>query len=47
METKNRTVGLELTTGNQDIYTVPSNFEAEIDSIYINNATNALSLIHI
>ena len=41
METKNRTVGLELTTGNQDIYTVPSNFEAEIDSIYINNATNA------
>ena len=40
MTTKNRTVGLELTTGNQDIYTVPSNFEAEIDSIYINNATN-------
>lgn len=38
-ETKNRTVGLELTTGNQDIYTVPSNYEAEIDGILINNAS--------
>ena len=39
METKNRTVGLELTTSNQDIYTVPSNYEAEIDGILINNAS--------
>jgi hypothetical protein len=39
METKNRTVGLELTTGNQDIYTVPANYEAEVDSIFISNAS--------
>jgi len=40
-ETKNRTIGLELTTSNQDIYTVPANYEAEIDNIYINNATSS------
>ena len=41
MTTKNRTIGLELTTSNQDIYTVPANYEAEIDNIYINNATSS------
>jgi hypothetical protein len=40
-ETKNRTVGLELTTSNADIYTVPANYEAEIDNIYINNASTS------
>jgi hypothetical protein len=40
-ETKNRTVGLELTTANQNIYTVPANYEAEIDNIYINNASSS------
>jgi hypothetical protein len=40
-DTKNRTVGLELTTGNQDIYTVPSNYEAEIDSIFVSNASSS------
>ena len=41
METKNRTVGLELTTSNQDIYTVPPNYEAEVDSIFISNASSS------
>ena len=41
METKNGTVGLELTTSNQDIYTVPANYEAEVDNIYINNASSS------
>lgn len=37
MMTKDRTVGLELTTASQDVYTVPSQFKAEIDSIIISN----------
>lgn len=37
--TKKRTVGLELTTSNQDIYTVPSNHESNIKSIFISNLT--------
>ena len=41
METKNRTVGFELTTSNSDIYTVPSNYEAEVDSIFISNASGS------
>ena len=41
METKNRTVGLELTTGNQDIYTVPSNYEAQVTSIFVSNASSS------
>jgi hypothetical protein len=41
METKNRTVGIELTTSNQDIYTVPANYEAEVDSIFISNASGS------
>ena len=32
--TKNRTVGVELTTSNQDLYTVPANFETNIKSIF-------------
>jgi hypothetical protein len=41
MEAKNRTVALELTTGNSDIYTVPSNYEAEVYSIFISNASSS------
>jgi hypothetical protein len=41
MEVKNRTVALELTTGNSDIYTVPSNYEAEVYSIFISNASSS------
>ena len=40
MESKTRTVSLELTTSNQDIYTVPNNYEAEVKSIYIANNTS-------
>ena len=44
MASKSRTVSLELTTSNQDIYTVPNNYEAEIKSIYIaNNTSNQLT----
>tara|TARA_E500000318_G_scaffold112048_1_gene133612 strand:+ start:61 stop:402 length:342 start_codon:yes stop_codon:yes gene_type:complete len=39
--TKKRTVGLVLTTGNQDIYTVPANHESNIKSIFISNLTNS------
>lgn len=39
--TKNRTVGMELTTANQDLYTVPSNYETNIKSIYVNNASSS------
>jgi hypothetical protein len=41
MDAKNRTVALELTTGNSDIYTVPSNYEAEVYSIFISNASSS------
>ena len=37
MSSKSRTVSLELTTSNQDIYTVPNNYEAEVKSIYISS----------
>jgi len=39
--TKNRTVGVELTTANQDLYTVPANYETNIKSIYVNNASSS------
>lgn len=41
MTTKNTTVGLELTTSSQDVYTVPSQFRAEIESIVISNKTGS------
>lgn len=41
MTTKNRTVGKELTTSNQDLYIVPAQWEANIKSIYVNNASNS------
>ena len=41
-ERKKRTLALELTTGNQDIYTVPARFTTDINSIYINNASGSL-----
>ena len=41
MITKNRTLGATLTTSNQDIYTVPATFKADIDSIFITNTTSS------
>lgn len=41
MDTKNRTIGMELTTSNQDLYTVPDNYETNIKSIYVNNASGS------
>ncbi len=41
MTIKNRTVGLELSTSNQDVYTVPSSFKATVDSIIITNKTSS------
>jgi hypothetical protein len=38
---KKRTLPLELTTSNQDIYTVPARFTADVNSIYINNASSS------
>lgn len=38
---KNRTVSVELTDVNADIYTVPANYEANIVSIVISNAVSA------
>lgn len=38
---KNRTISVELTTSNQDLYTVPNNYEAHIMSIVISNASTA------
>ena len=40
-ERKKRTLALELTTSNQDIYTVPTRFTTDINSIYINNASSS------
>ena len=37
MSSKYQTVSLELTTSNQDIYTVPVQFTADIVSIFITN----------
>jgi hypothetical protein len=39
MTTKNRTLGAVLTTSNQDIYTVPNAFKADVDSIFITNTS--------
>ena len=41
MTTKNRTIGMELTTSNQDLYAVPANWESNIKSIYVNNASGS------
>ena len=41
MTTKNRTIGKELTTSNQDLYTVPAQWEANIKSIYVNNTSGS------
>jgi len=40
MNTKNRSVAKELTTANQDIYTVPSQWSAKVSSILIANETD-------
>jgi hypothetical protein len=40
-ERKRRTLALELTTANQDIYTVPTRFNTGVNSIYINNASGS------
>jgi hypothetical protein len=39
MTTKNRTLGATLTTSNQDIYTVPPTFKADVESIFVTNTT--------
>ena len=39
MITKNRTIAKLLTASNVDLYTVPANYEANIKSIYVNNAS--------
>jgi hypothetical protein len=41
-ERKKRTLALELTTANQDVYTVPARFTCDVNSIYINNASSSL-----
>ena len=41
-ERKRRTLALELTTANQDVYTVPARFTSDVNSIYINNASSSL-----
>ena len=41
MTTKNRTLGATLTTSNQDVYTVPPTFRADVESIYITNVTSS------
>ena len=41
MTTKNRTLGATLTTSNQDIYTAPNTFMADVDSIFITNTTTS------
>lgn len=41
MINRKRTVGLTLTTSNQDIYTVPTSHEANIKSIFISNLTGS------
>lgn len=41
MITRKRTIGLQLTTANQNIYTVPAQHEAEIKSIIISNDTSS------
>lgn len=38
---KNRTVGLALTTSNQDVYTVPTSFKATVESVLISNTSAA------
>jgi len=45
MATRNRTLGKELTTSSQDVYTVPPRFFSSIESIVISNKTaNTVSL---
>lgn len=39
MTTKNTTVGLVATTSSQDVYTVPAQYTAEIESIIVSNKT--------
>lgn len=41
MTIKNRSIGLELTTSNQDVYTVPNAFKATVDSIIIANKSSS------
>lgn len=41
MTTKNRTIALLLTGSNQDVYTAPANYEVEVGSLLVNNATSS------
>jgi len=39
--TKNRTVALQLTTSNQNVYVAPPSFKATVDSILLTNSSSA------
>lgn len=41
MTSKNRSIGLTLTTSNSDVYVVPTSFKSTIDSILISNITSS------
>ena len=41
MSTKNRTVSKVLTASNTDIYVVPLNYETEVASIFVANASSS------
>jgi hypothetical protein len=45
MPTKNRTVGKVLSTSNQDIYTAPARWLANVYSIVITNTTSSVKLV--
>jgi len=38
---KKRTLSVELTTANQDIYTAPANFSGDVNSIIVANASGS------
>ena len=40
MATKNRSVAKQLTTSNQDVYTVPNTWSSEVSSVLIANETD-------
>lgn len=38
---KKRTLSVELTTANQDLYTVPASFSGDVNSIIVSNASSS------
>ena len=43
MTSKNRTIGKLLTTSNVDLYEVPANYETNVKSIFVNNASSSFA----